>query len=72
MFEFERELHLKCEECGSMDLHNQYWANEYKNFEESYRYEFGTKKDQMGNRWWTCDSCGASMYVKRKGKRVML
>ena len=30
-----------------------------------YEYEFGTKKDQKGKYWWTCD-CGGSMYVTKK------
>ena len=64
-YEHEFPIILKCEKCGKSEKSSVYFSNHILNDKESFKYEYGTKKDQEGRYWWTCD-CGGSMYVTKK------
>ena len=65
LYEHEFPIILKCEKCGKSEKSSVYFSNHIPNAKASFKYEFGTKKDQKGKYWWTCD-CGGSMYVTKK------
>lgn len=56
---------IKCEKCGKSEKSSVYFSNHIPTAKTSFKYEYGTKKDQKGRYWWTCD-CGGSMYVTKK------
>ena len=64
-YQHEFPIILKCEKCGKSEKSSVYFSNHILNDKESFKYEYGTKKDQKGRYWWMCD-CGGSMYVTKK------
>lgn len=65
LYEHEFPIILKCEKCGRSEKSSVYFSNHIPTAKASFKYEYGTKKDQKGKYWWTCD-CGGSMYVTKK------
>lgn len=65
LYEHEFPIILKCEKCGKSEKSSVYFSNHIPTAKTSFKYEYGTKKDQKGKYWWTCD-CGGSMYVTKK------
>ena len=64
-YEQEFPIILKCEKCGKSVKSWVCFSNHIPTAKAAFKYEYGTKKDQKGNYWWTCD-CGGSMYVTKK------